>query len=65
MTHPQNYESDDVLCYLSARDALDAFRTGMLKPSKLLEALIRRIERFNPIIKALADTYYEEVREAA
>ena len=65
MPNPRNYESDDVLCYLSARDALDAFRTGILKPSKLLEALIRRIERFNPIINALADMYYEEAREAA
>ena len=65
MTNLQNYESDDVLCYLSARDALDAFQRGILKPSKLLEALIRRIERFNPIINALADMYYEEAREVA
>ena len=65
MTNPQNYDSDDVLCYLSARDALDAFQKGILKPSKLLEALIRRIERFNPIINALADMYYEEAHEVA
>ena len=65
MTNLQNYESDDVLCYLSACDILDAFQRGILKPSRLLEALIRRIELFNPIINALADMYYEEAREAA
>ncbi len=65
MTKPQNYESDDVLGYLSAQEALDAFQKRALKPSKLLDALIRRIERFNPIINALADMYYGEAREAA
>ena len=65
MTKPQNYESEDVLCYLSAQHALDAFQKRALKPSKLLDALIHRIERFNPVINALADMYYGEAREAA
>ena len=55
MTNPQNYKSDNLLCYLSAQDALDALQKRNLKPSKLLDALVRRIERFNPIINALAD----------
>jgi len=65
MKDPVPHESDEALCYLSAREALDAFGKGTLKPSTLLDALIRRIDRYNPIINALADMYYEEARDAA
>ena len=65
MKDPIPHESDAALCYLSAREALDAFGKGTLKPSTLLDALIRRIDRYNPIINALADMYYEEARDAA
>ena len=65
MKDPIPHESDEALCYLSAREALDAFGKGTLKPSTLLDALIRRIDRYNPIINALADMYYEEARDAA
>jgi amidase len=53
------------LCYLSANDALVAFRSGDLKPSNLVEALIRRIEQVNPQVNALADTYFDEARAQA
>lgn len=53
------------LCYLSATEALAAFRARRLKPSDLLAALLRRIEEVNPVINALADTYFDEARAAA
>ncbi len=65
MTDSDQYHTEEALCYLSAREALDAFGKGTLKPSTLLDALIRRIDRYNPIINALADMYYEEARDAA
>ncbi|WP_170326516.1 amidase [Ruegeria arenilitoris] len=53
------------LCYMSATEALAAFRMGRLKPSTLLQALIERIEQVNPVINALADTYFDEARQQA
>ena len=53
------------LCYLSATDAIEAFHHRRLKPSDLIEALIERIEQVNPVINALADTYFDEARAEA
>jgi len=53
------------LPYLSAGEALGLFRERRLSPVDLLEALIERAERVEPIINAFADTYFEEAREAA
>jgi amidase len=53
------------LCYMSATEALAAFRSGRLKPSTLLQALIARIEQVNPVINALTDTYFDEARQQA
>ncbi|MBC6405005.1 MAG: amidase [Rhodospirillales bacterium] len=53
------------LCYLTAAGALTQFRSGALKPSTLLEVLVRRIEQVNPAINALADTYFDEARQKA
>lgn len=57
--------SDLKLCYMDAGSVLEAFRTGTLAPSALLEALLRRIEQVNPVINALADTYFDEAMEQA
>lgn len=53
------------LCYMSATEALAAFRSGRLKPSTLLQALIARIQQVNPVINALTDTYFDEARQQA
>ena len=53
------------LVYLSAAEALALFRERRLSPLDLLEALIERAERVEPIINAFSDTYFDEAREAA
>lgn len=53
------------LCYMPATDVLEAFRAKQLKPSALIEALIARIDQVNPVVNALADTYFEEARKQA
>ena len=40
-------------------------RSRQVKPTELVEAAIRRIERFNPAINAVVTTMYDEVRRAA
>ncbi len=53
------------LCYLSATQALAAFRDGSLTPSAYLTALLDRIEAVNPVINALTDTYFDAARTQA
>ncbi len=53
------------LIYLSATEALALFRERRLSPVDLLEALIERAERVEPIINAFADIYFDEARETA
>jgi aspartyl-tRNA(Asn)/glutamyl-tRNA(Gln) amidotransferase subunit A len=48
------------LCYLSAVDALRAFRARQLSPVDLLEALIARADAVEPAINAFAETHYEQ-----
>ena len=52
--------SDLDLCYLSATDALQLFKSRQLSPVELLETLIARAEQVEPKINAFAFTYYEE-----
>lgn len=49
------------LPYLSAIDALDAFRSRALSPVELLNALIERAEQVEPQVNAFAETMFEEV----
>lgn len=53
------------LAYLTATEALAAFKDKRLKPSLLLETLIARIEQVNPVINALTDCYFDEARTLA
>lgn len=53
------------LCYLSATEALAAFRARRLTPSALIAALIARIEQVNPALNALTDCYFDQAREQA
>lgn len=55
----------DDLAYLSAVDALEAFRSHVLSPVDYLEALIERIERLEPGLNAVIDRRYEEARAEA
>lgn len=57
--------NNEDLCYLSASDALAMFRARTLSPVELMQALITRAERVNPVINCFADRYFEEALEKA
>ena len=48
------------LCYLTGREALARFRDRSLSPVELLQAFIERIEKVNPSINALTETYFDK-----
>jgi amidase len=53
------------LCYLSAVEAIERFKTGTLSPVELLEALIQRAEQVEPKINAFSFEYFDEAGAAA
>ena len=53
------------LAYLSAHDAIAAFRNRTLSPVELLDALIDRIEESEPAVNAVCDRRYAEARVEA
>ncbi|MCB2137395.1 MAG: amidase [Rhodobacteraceae bacterium] len=53
------------LCYLSATDALAAFRTKALSPVELLQAQIDRAATVEPRVNALTFTHYDRAMEEA
>ncbi|MCL1598867.1 MAG: amidase [Actinomycetia bacterium] len=55
----------DELAYLSATDAVAAYRRRDLSPVELLEAVIARAESTEPLVNAFTDTYYEQARDQA
>ena len=57
-------ENEDI-CYLSAVELIDKFKSRELSPVQVLEALASRIDATNPSINALADQYFNEAREKA
>jgi Asp-tRNA(Asn)/Glu-tRNA(Gln) amidotransferase A subunit family amidase len=57
--------ADDELCWLTATEAARLFRERQVSPVELLEALIDRAERVEPVVNAFASTYYDEALEAA
>src|SRR5581483_4332870 len=50
----------DELCYLSATEALRLFRARELSPVELVQAVIDRAAKVEPVINAFAETRYEE-----
>ena len=53
------------LCYLSATEALAAFKAKTLSPAELMKALIARAEAVEPTVNALPTTYFERALEQA
>ncbi len=51
------------LCYISAVDAIAAFKARKLSPVELMKALIARAEAVEPTINAMPMTYYERALE--
>jgi aspartyl-tRNA(Asn)/glutamyl-tRNA(Gln) amidotransferase subunit A len=57
--------SADDLCYLTATEAIDRFKSKDLSPVELLEAVIQRAEDVNPKVNAYTDTFYERALDQA
>ncbi len=55
----------DDIAYLSAGEAIAAFRADHLSPVELLEAVIARAAATEGTINAFMDTYFDEAREQA
>lgn len=53
------------LCYLSATEALAAFKARTLSPVELMRALIARAEAVEPTLNAFPMTYYERALDQA
>ncbi len=53
------------LAYLSATDAIAAFRSRDLSPVELLDAVIARATTTEPLVNAFTDTYYEQAKVQA
>ena len=53
------------LCYLPATEALARFRARELSPVELMEAVIDRARRTEPIVNALCHTFYDRALEQA
>jgi Asp-tRNA(Asn)/Glu-tRNA(Gln) amidotransferase A subunit family amidase len=57
--------SDLDLCYLSATEALAAFKARSLSPVDLMQALIARAEAVEPTVNALPANHFERALEQA
>jgi Asp-tRNA(Asn)/Glu-tRNA(Gln) amidotransferase A subunit family amidase len=57
--------SDLDLCYMTATEALAAFKTRALSPVELLRAIIARCEQLEPKVNALTYTYFDRALEQA
>ena len=57
--------SEQDLCYISAGEAMELFRSRALSPVELLQALIKRAEAVEPRINAFAFTDYDEALKKA
>ncbi|MBT5040105.1 MAG: amidase [Rhodospirillaceae bacterium] len=53
------------LCYMSAGEALAAFRAKSLSPVELMQAVIARCESVNPSLNAFTYTFFERALEQA
>jgi len=53
------------LCFLSANEALDLFKSRELSPVELMAALIQRSEVKEPEINAFSHTFFEQAMEQA
>jgi Asp-tRNA(Asn)/Glu-tRNA(Gln) amidotransferase A subunit family amidase len=56
---------DSDICFLTATEALRLFRSRKLSPVELLEALVQRATRVEPLINAFAAQRIEQAHEAA
>jgi Asp-tRNA(Asn)/Glu-tRNA(Gln) amidotransferase A subunit family amidase len=55
----------DDLCYISATDAIAAFKRGKLSPTELVDAIAGRIDRANPRVNAFTYLFLDRARDQA
>jgi Asp-tRNA(Asn)/Glu-tRNA(Gln) amidotransferase A subunit family amidase len=53
------------LCYMTATEAIAAFKNRTLSPVELLKAIIARCEQLQPKVNALTYTYFDRALEQA
>jgi amidase len=53
------------LCYMTATEAIAAFKSHSLSPVELLKAIIARCEQLQPKVNALTYTYFDRALEQA
>jgi Asp-tRNA(Asn)/Glu-tRNA(Gln) amidotransferase A subunit family amidase len=53
------------LCYMTATEAIAAFKSRALSPVELLKAIIARCEQLQPKVNALTYTYFDRALEQA
>ena len=58
-------KQSESLCYLSASEAIEKFRSRKLSPIELLDAVIERAESISASVNPFADKYFDEARERA
>ena len=52
-------------CYMTATEAIAAFKTRALSPVELLKAVIARCEQLEPKLNAFTYTYFDRALEQA
>lgn len=57
--------SSEELCYMSATDLLQLFKSQEISPVDVLKAQIERIELLDPTIKAVSEKHFEEAMAQA
>ncbi|MGB6563791.1 MAG: amidase family protein, partial [Candidatus Binataceae bacterium] len=53
------------LCYMTATEAIAAFKKRALSPVELLKAIIARCEQLEPKVNAFTYTYFDRALEQA
>lgn len=56
---------DENLCFMTAAEALEAFRAKKLSPVELMNSVIARCEDVNPKLNALTTTFFDRARQQA
>jgi amidase len=57
--------TDSDLCYITATEALAAFRSGTLSPVDLMQAVVKRSEEVNPKLNCLTYDYFDRALDQA
>ncbi|MBT4890190.1 MAG: amidase [Rhodospirillales bacterium] len=57
--------NNEDLCYLSATETLKLFKRRKLSPVELMQAIIKRTEKVEPVINAFTETFFDRAMDQA